>query len=239
MRKFWIYIKTTPLNPLTLIVFFTIIACVILYLLKDDNNVIEYFFTCIGLGVSIAVVQCALIQNQIQKDNIKIELFDKRYSVFQSFLDSITIIKRDNWDRYILFKENDISRQMLQIEENMYKSVQLSFCLFDEKLCRKLIEANNAFSKVAESYKGMLIANLGNFTSQKDINEFLELLNTQVLSKNGFNTQEYEDALKKQFPKTYISIMNFNKECNAYLSFIDECGIIKDFRKYIFIDKLG
>ena len=182
---------------------------------------------------------CAITQNKIQKDNIKIELFDKRYSVLQSFLDSVTIIKRDNWDRYLLFNENDISKQMLQIEENMYKSVQLSFCLFDEKLCRKLVEVNNAFTEVVESYKEMLVANLENFTSQKEIKEFLELLTTQVLLKNGFNTQEYEDTLKKQFPKTYISIINFNKECSAYLSLIDECGIIKDFREYLFIDKLG
>ena len=239
MKKAWNYINNLLLNPITLIMFFTIAACVVLFLLKNENNAIEYFFTCIGLGVSIAVVMCAITQNKIQKDNIKIELFDKRYSVFQSFLDTITIIKRDNWDRHLLFKENDISKQMLQIEENLFRSVQLSFCLFDKDLCCKLVEVNNAFDKVAKSYKEMLVANLGNFTSQKERQEFIDLLSTKVLLKNDFNTQEYEDALKKQFPKTYISIMNFNKECSAYLSFINKCGIIEDFKKYIFIDKLG
>lgn len=103
----------------------------------------------------------------------------------------------------------------------------------------KLVEVNNAFDKVAKSYKEMLVANLDNFTSQKEIQEFIDLLSTKVLLKNDFNTQEYEDALKKQFPKTYISIMNFNKESSTYLSFINKCGIIEDFKKYIFIDKLG
>lgn len=28
------------------------------------------------------------------------------------------------------------------------------------------------------------------------------------------------------------------KDCNSYLSFIEECGIIDDFNKYIIIDKL-
>ena len=35
------------------------------------------------------------------------------------------------------------------------------------------------------------------------------------------------------------SIMNFNKECSEYLSFVEASCIIEDFRKYIFIDKLG
>ncbi len=182
---------------------------------------------------------CAITQNKIQKDNIKIQLFDKRFIVYQSFLDSITIIKRDNWDRYILFNGNDVSQQMMQLEDNLYKSVQLSFCLFDKELCSKIVDVNNAFTKVAESYKDMLVANKEHFTSQNEMQEFTNLLNTHILSKKGFNTPEYEDALKKQFPRTYISIMDFNKECSAYLSFVDKCGIIKDFRKYIFIDKLG
>lgn len=221
--------------PIWTIVFCALVGLIPVFI---ENN-IELFFACIGTGISIAVAICAIAQNKIQKDNIKIELFDKRYSVYQSFLDSITIIKRDNWDRCLLFKENDINKQMLQIEENMYKSVQLSFCLFDKELCHKLVEVNNAFTKVAESYKEMLVANREYFTSQNEMQEFTNFINTHILSKKGFNTLEYEDALKKQFPRTYISIMDFNKECSAYLSFIEECGIMQDFRKYIFIDKLG
>lgn len=222
-------------HPIWIVVFFALVGLISVFI----GNEIDLFFACIGTGISIAVAICAITQNKIQKDNIKIELFDKRYSVFQSFLDTITIIKRDNWDRHLLFKENDISKQMLQIEENLFRSVQLSFCLFDKDLCCKLVEVNNAFDKVAESYKEMLVANLDNFTSQKEIQEFFNLLGSQILSKNGLNTQEYEDALKTQFPKTYISIMNFNKECSTYLSFINKCGIVEDFKKYIFIDKLG
>lgn len=222
-------------HPVWLILFFALIGLIPLFW---ENN-IDLFFVCFGTGISIAVVMCAITQNKIQKDNIKIQLFDKRFIVYQSLLDSITIIKRDNWDRYILFNGNDVSQQMMQLEENLYKSVQLSFCLFDKELCSKIVDVNNAFNKVAESYKEMFVANREHFTSQNEIQKFTNLLNTYILSKKGFNTPEYEDAFRKQFPRTYISIMDFNKECSAYLSFVDKCGIIKDFRKYIFIDKIG
>ena len=87
-------------NTTLIIVSCTIIGCILLIFFRSDDNAIEYFLSCIGLGISIAVMQCARIQNQIQKDNIKIQQFDKRYNVFQSVLETITIIKRDNWDRY-------------------------------------------------------------------------------------------------------------------------------------------
>lgn len=234
MKRICNYINSTPLNPVLLILFFTIIAYIVL--VQTEN--IEYFFTCIGIGVSIAVVQCSLIQNKIQKDNIKIQLFDKRFTVYKSVLDSVTIIKRDNWDRCLLFNKNDINNQILQVEENLYKSSQLSICLFDKDLYLKLIKVNNAFCKVAQSYKKMLIANIESFKSQNDLLEFITILNSYILSQEGLETKEYDEEIKKKFPKTYNNLMSFSKECNAYLSFIDECGIIKDFGKYIVIDEL-
>ena len=238
MKKFWGYINRTPLNPIILILFFTIAGGFLMISLGDDENSMEYFLTCVGLGISAAVVQCTLIQNRIQKDNIKIQLFDKRYSVFQSVLDTITLIKRDNWDRYILFKENDINKQMILIEENLYKSVQLSVCLFDNDLHSKLVEVNNAFCKVTKAYKNMLTANLEKLADQGNAQECLSVLTTHILSSAGLGSEKYENDLKVKFPNVYINLMEFSKECEAYLAFIEQCGILKDLGKYVVVSKL-
>ena len=238
MRKFWNYINRTPLNPIILIVFFTIAGGLLMISLGDNENSIQYFLTCVGLGISAAVVQCTLIQNRIQKDNIKIQLFDKRYSVFQSVLDTITLIKRDNWDRYILFNENDINKQMIFIEENLYKSVQLSVCLFDANLHSKLVEVNNAFCKVTKAYKNMLTANLENLANQGNTQEYLSVLTTHILSSSGLGSEKYENDLKAKFPNVYINLMEFSKECESYITFIEECGILKDLGRYAVVSKL-
>lgn len=238
MRKFWKYIRTTPLNPIIPIIFFIILGGITFIMLEDNKNVFEYFLSCIGIGISIAVVQCAFIQNQIQKDNIKIQLFDKRYSVFQCVLSSVTIIKRNNWDRYILFNKNDINEQMLQIEENLYNSTQLSMCLFDKDIYSKLVNVNNAFCKVAKSYKDMLIKIQGTFTSKEAIEEYSTIVNLYILSPNGFRTKEYEEELKNKFPRIYINLMDFSKECESYLSLIDATGIIQDLGNYIIVYNL-
>ena len=238
-KKIFNYIKSESLNPILLIIIFTIIGGIFSFLFQDGDKAIEYFLTFIGIGISVAVVQCAFIQNKIQKDNIKIQLFDKRYAVFQVVLDSVTIIKRDNWDRYLLFKDNDINKQIIEIEENLYKSVQLATCLFDKDIQRKLIDVNNAFCKVSKSYKNMLVSNAKDFTSQENVQAFKGVLSSYILSQTELNSNKFDEILKDKFPKAYINIMDFNKECDAYLSFINKCEIIKDFEKYINVDKLG
>lgn len=174
----------------------------------------------------------------IQKDNIKIQLFDKRYAVFQTVLDSVTIIKRNNWDRYLLFNSNDVFKQMIEIEENLYKSVQLSICLFDQDLYAKLCAVNDAFCKVAKSFKNMLVTNIDSFSSEEELQSFLKQISTQIISQEGLNAKEYEDKLKDKFPKVYINLKEFIDECNAYISFVEECGIKKEFGKYIAVAKL-
>lgn len=237
MKKFWNYINNTPLNPVILILSFTTIGVVLLISLGGDENSMEYFLSCIGLGISAAVVQCTLIQNRIQKDNIKIQLFDKRYSVFQSVLDTITLIKRDNWDRYLLFNESDINKQIFLIEENLYKSVQLSVCLFDNDLHFKLVAVNNAFCKVAKAYKNMIMTNLINLKNQGNAQEYISVL-THILSSASPGSEEYDNELKNKFPNVYANILVFSKECDVYINFVEECEIVKELGKYIVVNKL-
>lgn len=143
----------------------------------------EYFLSCVGIGISAAVVECSIRQNQIQKDNIKIQLFDK-----------------DVYD--------------------------------------KLENINNAFCKVAQSYKNMLVANLSNLSSQDDAQEFLSLLRECLLSSSPTAVQDYNEALRQKQPKTYEELMAFAKEAQAYTDLVYKSGILSDIKKYIRADML-
>ena len=227
-------------NPIWLVVLFSIIGLIALLFIKDAENGMGFFLSCVGIGLSAAVVECSIRQNKIEKDNIRIQMFDKRYNVYTKLLDTITIIQRDNWDRYILLNENenDINKQMIFIEEELYKSVYLSECLFDKAVYKKLIEINHAFCGVARAYKNMVVSNVSNLKSPEEVNDFFSLLGTCVLSDSLTAVEEYNEALKKNFPKTYISMMEFSKEANAYVNFVLECGVLDDIKKYILVNRL-
>ena len=240
MEKVLNYIKRTPVNPLILMLFFTFVGIGFFYVFRDTpNEAIDYFFTSLGIGLSAAVLQCYLIQNQIQKDNIRIQLFEKRYLVYQSVVDSITIIRRNNWDRCMLFnEETNINKQMLEIEENLYRSVQLSSCLFNIEFVNKLTDVNDAFCKVAESYKALLISNLEYNLLEEEKQKIIEAYKLFLLSTQEQNANIFEDHLKEQLPKIYIGLMEFSNECNKYLALVEQTGIMKDFVNYIVVRDL-
>lgn len=237
MKKLIEKIKSTPLNPIWIIIFCIIIGGINLIVMGTGDKAMNVFLTFIGLGISAAVVQCAIIQNTIQKDNIKIQLFDKRYKVYQSVLNTITLIKRDNWDRYILFKGSDINQQFLLVEEELYKSANLSLFLFDDDIYLKLKDINNSFDKVAKAYKNMCIANVQSIQSDGRTSEYI-LLFQQFLASRQNGSVKYENELKDKFPKEYIAIMEFSKECDSYLSVVEKSKILTDIGKYIKVDNL-
>ena len=230
-------LKNFTINPVWIIVFCTLIGGICLWYMGGDDKAMNVFLTFIGLGISAAVVQCSIIQNDIQKDNIKIQLFDKRYKVYQSVLNTIILIKRDNWDRYILFKGNDINQQFLLVEEELYKSANLSLFLFDNDVFLKLKDINNSFDKVAKAYKNMCIANVLSIKTDGRTSEFILLFQNFLSSQKG-DSMEYEKQLKNNFPKEYISIMEFSRECDAYLSAVEKSKILIDIGKYIKVDNL-
>lgn len=230
--------RTLFRNPVWWVVLFSLIGLFALLLLRGNENAMEYFLSCVGIGISAAVVECSIRQNQIQKDNIKIQLFDKRYNVYKSLIDAMTILQRDDWDRYVLLKENDMNKQMIQIEEELNKSVYLSECLFDKDVYDKLENINNAFCKVAQSYKNMLVANLSNLSSQDDAQEFLSLFRECLLSSSPTAVQDYNEALSQKQPKTYEALMAFAKEAQAYTDLVYKSGILSDIKKYIRVDML-
>ena len=234
MKNFLSDSISTPLNPIILIIIFIFIGMIPALML---DNGINYFLTCISLGTSFAVVQCAIIQNKIQKDNIRIQLFDKRYAVFQTIIDSITIIKRNNWDRYMLLQNVDVNNQIISIEEELYKCVHLSTYLFDSDFSDKLLKINNGYCAVVQAYKNLLVFSMSTFTEAEAI-AFKNLLSSHMLLPDGLNSQLYQDELKEMFPKTYISLLEFSNVCNSYLEIIGQTGILKEFPKYINVDGL-
>jgi uncharacterized membrane protein len=236
MSKYKYKLKPQKWIPIGIIIFFILICCLVTNIISPNDKTMNIFLTSFGLGISAAVVYCSIIQNVIQKDNIKIQLFDKRYRVYQAVLDTITLIKRDNWDRYILYKGNDVNQQFILAEEELYKVVFLSYCLFDKNIISKLVKINDAFVKISAAYKQMCTLNFQSITAADRKNEFSLLFIDFVLSKK--DSKEFNNEFKNKFPKEYSIVMNFQQECNKYLSLIDECNILKELGEYIKIDKL-
>ena len=61
----------------------------------------------------------------------------------------------------------------------------------------------------------------------------MKQISSQIISQEGLDSKEYEDKLKNKFPKIYINLKEFANKCNAYLSFVEECGIKNMINRFI------
>lgn len=231
-----------PLNPLVLIVIFALLGLVGVFVVDDVDRGVEMFMALLGTGISLAVVQTAIIQNAIQKDNIKLQLFDKRYQVLQTILDTMTLVHRDNWDRYMLFGAGDdtnfINRQIIDTEEKLYKATQLSISIFDSELIGKIEKVNNAYCAVARSYKKMFVTNLRTMEDRVLRERFLEIVSKYFVSLNELDYAQLDSELRNELPQIYLPLLEFAQECDNYVKLIDKLRILEDFNRYVILRDL-
>lgn len=238
MKRFF----TKPLNPLILIVFYALLGLIVVFVIDDADMGFEVFMALLGTGISLAVVQTAIIQNTIQKDNIKLQLFDKRYQVLQTILDSITLVRRDNWDRYFILgadtNPNFVNHQIIEIEERLFQATQLSIALFDSELTSKIEKVNNAFCAVARSYKNMLMTNVQIMQNKDTLEKFMLITSKHFTASQMLNYDSLDAELQSETPELYIPLKEFSDECEKYIALISELKILGDFNKYVIIRDL-
>lgn len=238
MKRF----SSKPLHPLIIILFCALLGLVVVFVVDDVDRGIEMFLGLIGTGISAAVVQTAIIQNAIQKDNIKLQLFDKRYQVLQPILDSITLVRRDNWDRYVMLgaetDPNFVSHQIIETEERLFQATQLSTALFDSELTSKIEKVNNAFCLVARSYKNMLMTNIQIMQNKELFDKFMLITSKHFAAPQVLNYDNLDTELKAETPELYIPLKEFSDECEKYIELIADLKILGDFNQYVIIRDL-
>lgn len=231
-----------PINPVLIILFFSVLGFVMLFVIDNPNQGMDFFLTMLGIGISAAVVQAAIIQNAIQKDNIKLQLFDKRYQVLQTILDSITLVRRDNWDRYFILgadtNPNFVNHQIIEIEERLFQATQLSIALFDSELTSKIEKVNNAFCAVARSYKNMLMTNVQIMQNKDTLEKFMLITSKHFTVPQMLNYDSLDAELQSETPELYIPLKEFSDECEKYIALISDLKILGDFNKYVIIRDL-
>lgn len=235
-------LRNKPLNPMILLVFCALVGLATLFFIDDANQGMDFFLAFLGAGISMALLQSALIQNAIQKDNIKLQLFDKRYQVLEAILDSITLVRRDNWDRYMMFgTENDpnfVNRQIFDTEERLYKAAQLSVSIFDTGLIAKIEKVNNAYCAVARSYKKMLVINLHSMEDLSMRDQFMTIVSKHFISPGELDYEKMNAELRDKLPELYLPLLEFSQECDKYVNLIKDLKVLGDFNKYVIIRDL-
>ncbi len=219
-----------------------VLAGAILDMLYNDSAGVEIYVTSL-LGVCTFFFTAVLAinayqQNLISKQNIKLQLFDKRYKVFEAIVSSSRVVSERNYSNQILSigldDPNFINKKVIESVEKMHDAAILSQTLFDKELSVKIFKAYNKYKALADIHFKIIKQHIA-ITANKD---FLALYQALLISTDADETARLEAELNLKIP-TFEPINNhFNSEVAHFNEWIEESGLHKDFDKYLMISEL-
>lgn len=218
------------------------LAAAILHMLYNDSAEVEIYVTSL-LGVctfffTIVLAINAYQQNLISKQNIKLQLFDKRYKVFETIVSSSRVVSERNYSNQILSigldDPNFINKKVMESVEKMYDAAILSQTLFDKELSAKIFKANNKYKALTDIHFKIIKQHIA-LTANA---EFSELYKALLVATDDAETARIEGELNQKFPTFEPANNHFNSEVAHFNEWVNESGLYKDFDKYLMISEL-
>ena len=218
------------------------IASSILFMLYNSSEEVDIWVTSL-LGVctfffTIVLAINAYQQNLISKQNIKLQLFDKRYKVFETIVSSGRVVSEKNYSNQILSigvdDPNFINKKVMESVERMHDAAILSQTLFDRSLAAKIFKAYDKYKAISDMHFSIIKQQVELMANP----DFGNIFKAQLLTTDDNKMTQLNSLLQEKFPSFTLLSDKFNSEVAHYNEWIDESGLYKDFDKYLIIDEL-
>lgn len=232
------WIKSIHKNEIAITILYGLIALALFWVTCDFNILIGF----IGLFLAVMMYITAKQQNQIQKDNIKLQMFDKRYKVFETVIHSADIVNKKDYSDFVLSGNLDpfaINKLVSDINVDLKNQTLLSKSLFDKDIFEIIREISLRFNEVANLHFKLYKQNIRiNETDPNRFYQFGQLYAKSLLATAPTDIDSLDAELKKEFPDIYLTIIEFNNAVSNYEKYIKDSRFLANIGKYIIIKDL-
>ncbi|MEG2278338.1 MAG: hypothetical protein RSC80_11035 [Odoribacter sp.] len=219
----------------------SVIAIVALLWYIYDTSALSIFITLIGFSLSLLMAGIAIQQYQLQKNNLKLQLFDKRYKVFESLARTKVLLVRNDISDRLFFEYTSFPRlisEIFAIQDELSNSAILSQSIFYAPIPEKMFELSIFFDTVVITYIDLIKKQGELFKEHPKV--VLSLLSKydEFLCADRAHRLLIETELETVCPKLYDNIRVFSSKSEEYIEYIKKIGIFTDFDKYLKIQYL-
>ena len=215
-----------------------VIAGLCTYQNRFSAQVVSY----LGILSSALLALFALQQTRIQKENVRIQMFDKRAKALWSIQKSKIILFNSKIDLQNLndgtFNPN---RELLRIENELNESIGVASCLFPKEIANDLQKVAAVFFKVSNRYRQMCNENVIYYITHPEwATEFDKMLLEANKSHLGCEASAVKDMIYSNTDnKIFINLKNFSESCKVYANTLEETKIIKVIQEFIDLSSVG
>jgi|GEM_PF-5033700 len=178
--------------------------------------------------------------NELQKHNLKTQLFDKRYKVFQSIIEANSLVSTKTEIISDVYKSDRLEVFNSQLTEHLNQlrdSELISKKLLNEDICNKMGTIVSQFENIRNDFIKLYKLNV---KLQISLNNSEKL---DIINMNNITNEKLENAKIKI--KYQHDIMDLNSgwitwkdSVGIFSSFIQSSGILNDFDKYLIINDI-
>ncbi|MFA7082134.1 MAG: hypothetical protein WC135_05915 [Bacteroidales bacterium] len=205
----------------------------------------DYKMYCVAIaGVAFSILMSVLIlrltwrisknQEELEKKNLKLQLFEKRYALYETIVKTKTLLDLDNSSEYqlnktlIILEELKSNNIFVELNNKFFYQSEASKFLYDQLLVLKISMIKDRFDSLYFRYTIVFFWFNDEFNKEKD-NEPITDIFSRFSEKDKY-------ILEKNY--LYKEISEYKKSYDAYVKYIDESGIMKEFEKYLNIHDL-
>ena len=181
-------------------------------------------------------------QNSLQKANIKLALYDKRYKIYEVIVrtkhlsDTADMVK---WNLQRKGEESYIISQMSEIHDELYNASVVAHTVFPKEIALKVEEAYKLFNMTILEHLHA-VKKLEEIAPD-DFDKLMKLSRElKDISKQNLDTVDREHAFA--LLSKFVTMTNYTpsqyKKRKEYMNWLSESKILEDIQPYITIDKL-
>jgi len=176
-------------------------------------------------------------QRNIQKKNIKVQLFEKRYAVFSVINNARVLILREDIALMVItgiMKSDELHKKIYDNDEKIRDAASLSQMLFDKMLFDKMNEISKKHYAVFLASMKLLTGNLSSIKLTDAQKESYD----NILKNTAIDEQKRLDEIKKIIPGMGDAVLEWHKVVSDFNNYFITCGIGRDFNNYLKIKDL-
>ena len=180
-------------------------------------------------------------QTDLQKANIKLILYDKRYKVYETLLQSQYINDIDYWLTLKLQKETKNAHSMIdplyKSHTDLYNASMVASTIFPKEIAYKVNEAYERFNKVIIEH--MRHVNTLSAIIRDNVEEVVCVAQEAkaISSSHTATLEEYQQNLKKLMTIFGTETIQYPQR-TAYIEWLKEANVLEEIKPYINIETL-
>jgi hypothetical protein len=199
-------------------------------------------FIILTICIITVTILIGIRQNKLQKNTLKLQLFEKRYNVYNAIIQSLTIVSNSDFSDYVLSGNTDptdINKLIYNAKYNLNSASILSESLFNKNEHKKISNINVKFKEVTFLHFNIFKIYLQpNADKQELMKKYSVLYQKKILATNAIDIEKYDVLLKTECKEIYDDIIAFNNKISEYKSLIEETKILNDLDKYLLINEI-